>query len=89
MDASLAEYLDEELGRPIRNAVRLREVRCAVDHDKEPYDFSNAVKITDGRFEHGQQFNCHVPRRELASIQADLIAHLAAEELTVLLAKAA
>jgi hypothetical protein len=89
MDAPLTEYLDNELRRPIRNSVRLREVRCTVDHDKEPYDSSDAAKITDGGLEHGQQFNCHVARGELASIQADLIAHLPAEELTALLAKAA
>jgi hypothetical protein len=84
MDASLTEYLDKELRRPIRNSVRLREVRCTVDHDKELYDSSNAAKITDGGFKHGQQFNCHVARGELASIQANLIVHLPAEELTAL-----
>jgi hypothetical protein len=89
MDASLTEYLDKELRRPIGNSVRLREMRCTVDHDKELYDSSNAAKIADGGFEHGQQFNCHVARGELALIQANLIVHLPAEELTALLAKAA
>jgi hypothetical protein len=89
MDASLTEYLDKELGRPVRNSVRLREVRCTVDHDKEPDDSSNAAKIAGGGFEHGQQFNCHVARGELAFIHANLIAHLPAEELAALFAKAA
>jgi len=87
MDASLTEYLDKELRRPIRNSVRLREMRCTVDHDKELYDSSNAAKIADGGFKHGQQFNCHVARGELALIQANLIVHLPAEELTALLAQ--
>jgi hypothetical protein len=89
MDASLTEYLHKELRRPIRNSVRLREVRCSVDHDKELYDSSNAAKIADGGFKHGQQFNCHVARGELALIQANLIVHFPAKELTALLAKAA
>ena len=89
MDASLTEYLDKELRRPIRNSVRLREVRCTVNHDKEPDDSSNAAKIADGGFEHGQQFNCYVARGELALIHANLIAHLPAEELAALLAEAA
>ena len=82
MDASLTEYLDKELRRPIRNSVRLREVRCTVDHDKELYDSSNAAKIADGGFKHGQQFNCHVARGELALIETNLVAHFPAEELT-------
>src|ERR1700693_345806 len=57
MDAPLAEHLNKEFRRPIRNSVRFREVRCAVDHDKELYDSSNAAKIADGGFKHGQQFN--------------------------------
>jgi len=89
MDTSLTKYLDKELRRPIRNSVRLREVRRTVDHDKELYDFSNAAKIADGGFKHAQQFNCPLARGELALIQANLIAHLPAEELTALLAKAA
>jgi hypothetical protein len=89
MDAPLAEHLNKEFRRPIRNSVRFREVRCAVDHDKELYDSSNAAKIADGSFKHGQQFNCHVARGELALIKANLLAHFAAEELTALLAKAA
>ncbi len=64
-------------------------MRCTVDHDKELYDSSNAAKIADGGFKHGQQFNCHVARGELATIQANLIAHLPAEELTAPLAKPA
>ena len=64
-------------------------MRCAVDHDKELYDSSNAAKIADGGFKHGQQFNCHVARRELALIHADLIVHLPAEELAALLSEAA
>ena len=89
MDASLTQYLDKELRRPVRNSVKLREVRCTVDHDKEVHDSSNAAKIADGGFKHGQQFNCHVARGQLALIQANLIAHLAEEDLTALLAKAA
>ena len=89
MDASLTEYLDKELRRPIRNSVGLREVWCTVDHDKELYDSSNTAKIADGGFKHGQQLNCHVARGELALIQANLIVHLPAEELTALLARAA
>jgi len=89
MDASLTEYFDEELGRPVRNSVRLREVRCTVDHDKEFHYSSNAAKIADGGFEHGQQLNCHVARSELALIHANLIVHFPAEKLTALLAKAA
>jgi hypothetical protein len=89
MDASLTEYLDKELRRPIRNSVRLREVRCTVDHDKELYDSSNADKIADGGFKHGQQFNCHVARGELTLIQPNRLAHFPAEELSALLAKAA
>jgi len=89
MDAPLAEHLNKEFRRPIRNSVRFREVRCAVDHDKELYDSSNAAKIADGGFKHGQQFNCHVARGELTLIQANLLAHFPAEELTALLAKAA
>src|SRR5215467_14987565 len=50
MNASLTQYLDKELRRPVRNSVRLREVRCTVDHDKELHDFSNAAKIADGGF---------------------------------------
>src|SRR5439155_25827584 len=89
MDASLTEYLDKELRRPIRNSVRLRDVRCTVDHDKGLYDSSNAVKIADGGFKHGQQFNCHVARGELALLQANLPAYLSTKGLTILLAKAA
>src|SRR5215469_10214775 len=89
VDASLTQYLDKELRRPVRNSVRLREVRCTVDHDKEPDDSANAAKIADGGFKHGQQFNCRVARRELALIHANLIVHLPAEKLTALLAKAA
>ena len=63
-------------------------MRCAVDHDKELYDSSNAVKIANGGFQHGQQFNCPVARGELALIQTNLVAHFPAEELTALLAKA-
>src|SRR5436190_1003278 len=82
-------HLHKVFRRPIRNSVRFREVRCAVDHDKELYDSSNAAKIADGGFKHGQQFNCHVARGELPLIQANLFAHFPAEELTALLAKAA
>ena len=89
MDASLTQYLDKELRRPVHNSVKLREVRCTVDHDKEVHDSSNAAKIADGGFKHGQQFNCHVARRELALIHADLIVHLPAEELAALLSEAA
>jgi hypothetical protein len=89
MDASLTEYLDKELRRPIRNSVRLREVRCTVDHDKELYDSSNAAKIADGGFKHGQQFNCHPSCGDLALLQANLLAHLPTKGLTTLLAKAA
>src|SRR5436853_1850117 len=89
MDASLTEYLDKELRCPIRNSVRFCEVRRAVDHDKELNDSSNAAKIADGGFKHGQQFNCHVARGDLTLIQANLFAHFPAEELTALLAKAA
>jgi DNA-binding MarR family transcriptional regulator len=89
MDAPLAEDLDKQLRRPIRNPVRFRELRRAVDHDKELYDSSNSAKIADGGFKHGQQFNCHMACGELALIQADLIAHFPTEELTVYLAKAA
>ena len=64
-------------------------MRRTVDDDKEPDDSSNAAKIADGRFEHGQQFNCHVTRGELASLHANLSAHLPAEELAALLAKTA
>src|ERR1700686_3665187 len=73
MDAPLAEHLNKEFRRPIRNSVRFREVRCAVDHDKELYDSSNAAKIADGGFKHGQEFNCHVARGELTLIQANLL----------------
>jgi hypothetical protein len=89
MDAPLAEHLDKELRCPIRNPVRFREVRRAVDHDKELYDSSNAVKIARGSFQHSQQFNRHMTRGELALIQANLTAHLPAEKLTAILAKAA
>ena len=89
MDASLTQYLDKQLRRPIRNSMRLREVRCTVYHDKEPDDSANAAKIADGPLKHGQQFNCHVARGELGLLQANLIAHFPAEELTALLAKAA
>ena len=88
MDASLTEYLDKELRRPIRNSVRLREVRRTVDHDEGLYDSSNAAKIPDGGFKHGQQFNGHMARGELALIQADVVAHLPAEQLTALFAEA-
>ena len=89
MDPSLAQYLDKELRRPVRNSVRLREVRRAVHHDKEPDDSSNGAKIADGRLEHGHEFNCHVTRGELGLIDANLIAHLPAEELAALPAKTA
>jgi hypothetical protein len=89
MDAPLAEHLDKQLRRPIRNSVRLREVRRAVDHDKDSYDSSNAAKIADGGFQHSQQFYCDVARGYLALIHANLISHLPAEETTALLAKAA
>src|SRR5579862_6565055 len=89
MDASLTQYLDKELRRPVRNSVRLREVRCTVDHDKELHDSSNAGKIAGGGFKHGQQFNCHLARGELTLSHANLIVHLSAEELTALLAEAA
>ena len=89
MDASLAQHLEKELGRPVRNAMRLREVRRTVHHDKEADDSSNAAKVADGGFEHGQQLECHVARGELALIQGDLTAHFPAEELAALLAKAA
>jgi hypothetical protein len=56
---------------------------------EELYDSSNAAKIADGGFKHGQQFNCHVARGELTLIQANLLAHFPAEELSALLAKAA
>ena len=78
-----------DLVRRFCNSVRLREVRCTVDHDKELHDSSNAVKIAGGGFKHGQQFNCHLARGELALSHANLIVHLSAEELTALLAKAA
>ena len=84
----LIRILGKELRRPIRNSVRLLEVRCTVDHDKELYDSSNAAKIADGGFKHGQQFNCHLARGEPALIPANLIVHLPGEELTALLAKA-
>jgi hypothetical protein len=64
-------------------------VRCTVDHDKELYDSSNAAKIADGGFKHGQQFNCHVARGDLALLQANLAAYLSTKGLTILLAKAA
>src|ERR1700716_596002 len=89
MDAPLAEHLNKEFRRPIRNSVRFREVRCAVDHDKELYDSSNAAKIADGGFKHGQQFNYHVARGDLALLQANLPAYLSTKGLTILLAKAA
>src|ERR1700752_4010495 len=89
MDASLTQYLDKQLRRSVRNPVRLREVRCTVDHHKEPHDSSNPAKVADGGSEHGQQFNRHVARSELALIHADLIVHLPAEKLAALLAKAA
>ena len=53
MDALLAEHLDKEFRRPIRDFVRFREVWCPVDHDKELYDSSNVAKIAHGNFEHG------------------------------------
>jgi hypothetical protein len=89
MDAPLTEHLDKELRRPIRNSVRFRETRCTVDHDKELNNSSNAAKIADGGFKHGQQFNCHVARGQLTLIQAYLVAHFPAEELTALFAEAA
>ena len=88
MDAPLAQYLHKELRRPVRNAVRLREVRGTVDHDKELHDSSNAAKIAGGGFKHGQQFNCHLARGELALSHANLMVHLSAEELTALFEEA-
>jgi formylmethanofuran dehydrogenase subunit A len=79
MVALLAENLDKEFRRPIRDFVRFREVWRAVDHDKELYDSSNAAKIAHGNFKHGQQFNGHLPRRELGLIQDNLITYFPAE----------
>ena len=39
MDAPLAEHLNKEFRRPIRNSVRFREVRCAVDYDNRALRF--------------------------------------------------
>jgi len=89
MDAPLAENLDKEFGRAVRDFMGFREVWRAVDYDKELYDSSDVAKIARGNFKHGQQFNGHLPRRELGSIQDNLVAHFPAEELTVLLAEAA
>lgn len=89
MDTPLAEYLDKQLGRPVRNLVRFHEVRRAVDHDIELHDSSNTAKITYSGFQHSQQFDCHMARRELCLIQTDLISHFPAEEIAAFLAKAA
>src|SRR3974377_331350 len=55
MDASLTQTPDKESRRPVRNSVRLREVRCTVHHDKELHDSSTAAKIAGGGFKHAQQ----------------------------------
>jgi len=89
MDALLTENLDKEFRRPVRDFVRIREVWRAVHHDKELDDSSNLAKIAHGNLEHAQQFNGHLPHRELGSIQANLTTHFPAEEFTVLLAQAA
>ena len=65
------------------------KLRRAINHDEKLYDSSNLIKIAHSGFEHSQQFNGHPSCGELALIQAILIVHLPAEELTALLAKAA
>jgi len=55
----VAETLNKEFRRPIRNSVRFREVRCAVDHDKGFTIFSNAAKIADAALSTAN-INCHV-----------------------------
>src|SRR5947207_9859104 len=44
MDAPLAEHLNKEFRRPIRNSVRFREVRCAVDHDKRSEEHTSELQ---------------------------------------------
>src|SRR5207237_9627218 len=65
VDAPLAEHLNKEFRRPIRNSVRFREGGCAVDHDKELYDSSKAVKLAYCCFQHGEHFNFKLHRGEL------------------------
>lgn len=88
MNASLTQHLHKELRRPVRNTVRVREVRSPVDHYEEPHNCTNAAKISDGSFQHAQHFNCYLARGELALIHANLITNLPAEELAPLLSKA-
>ena len=51
MDASLTEYLDKELRRPIRDFVRFCEVRRAINYDEKLYDSSNVIKIAHSALE--------------------------------------
>jgi hypothetical protein len=57
MFAPFIKHLNKEFGRSVSNPMRLRESRRAVDHHEELNNFSYAAQITDGGFQHREQFD--------------------------------